>query len=390
MAFNIVLFIPTNSITSQSNFKELVEGYFNKRDQFESLTAEVEFLNKVYASDDTMRTIAFIEVISIPTDTFFNGYMMIQTDTEAYAYDGVNEYLGDTPSSTLGVNEIVKNPNWLFIYDWTRNFIETSFLTKDQKGRAALLNPDFYPIVSDTVIRQWPCKGVYLSMPDQGEFTQLKIFVAIDTIDYMLRHRSVSMVYQENEQYQSWTYTNPVYGHEKKLTRLNEDFLASYKYQELLKYISPDDDDAAIEQIDYSGLNGKRMGNGEAFNIKNSNARLIIMDFWYSACYPCIKSIPEVNKLYDLFHDKGVAIYGVNIIDDEIANKSRMEKYVRNNPMSYPTIMADRELYSHWVPDGYPSLIILDSNFKLITRHTGFSEDMADKLGHIIEEYLNK
>jgi thiol-disulfide isomerase/thioredoxin len=116
---------------------------------------------------------------------------------------------------------------------------------------------------------------------------------------------------------------------------------------------------------------------------------VIVLDFWYSACYPCIKSIPEVNKLYQKFKDRGVVVYGVNIIDDELKNKTRMEKYIRNNPMAYPTIMAERAKYQDWTATGYPMLVLLNSKYEIIEAHIGYSEDMADELSVLIEEHLN-
>ncbi len=383
------MIIPVGSLLGQSELLDFVNRYFDQRDQFESLTAEVEFRNKLFSKDDTLLTKAFIQMVSQPEDTIFGGYVFVEAEDKTYAYDGETAFFGDRTTSTITINELKENPGGLVQHDWVGNFIEASFLTKNQSGRAAVTNPAFTPTFIDTMIGQWPCKGIHLTLPDQEEFTNFKLLVAYDTIEYMLRFRSISMYFQENEQYQSWTYKHPVFGHHKELTKLNDDFLSSFKHQELYQYIEPDTFGEAIVQKDYSTLQGRIMTSTESFDIKAIEAEVIVLDFWYSSCYPCIKSIPEVNKIYELFSDQDVVVFGVNIIDDELKNKSRIEKYVRNNPMFYQTIMADRSTYEQWVPDGYPMLLILDKNYQLIDRHGGYTEGMADDIAEIIEAHLN-
>ncbi len=384
----LCVFSSIQPLQSQSAMKEFVGAYFDKRDQYTSLTAEIEFRNKSFSRDDTVVTLAYTETISFPADTLFSGFLFMRTEEVAYAYDGQTAYFGNISESSLLINELARNPGKSYIHDWARSFIETSFLTKNQEGRTVLTNDDFKPTVMDTMIGEWPCKGIHLTLPDQEDFTNFTVFVAIDTVEHMLRHRSIAMWFQENEQYQSWTYHNPRYGYNTELTMLNDAFLASFKHQELMEEQEIESTRISPESIDYSSLKGTLMQSGENIDIKHVEADVIILDFWYSACYPCIKSIPEVNKLYHKFKDQNVVVYGVNIIDDEVKNKSRMEKYVRNNPMAYPTIMADNETYYTWVPEGYPMLLVLNGEYQYLGSHSGFSEELAEEVGALIEKHL--
>ncbi len=377
-----------SSAISQSFIQDFVNHYFDKRDQFESLTAEVHFAQKKFAMDDTMLTKAVIEMVSVPDDTIFGGHVFIETEGKTYAYDGVTSYFGDRSTSTITINEIANNPSGSILHDWASFLIENSFLIKNQSGRTATTNPDFKPMVTDTVLAGWPCKGIQLTFPDRDGYTDIIFFTAFDTIEYMLRHRSISMYYQENEQYQAWTYFNPVYGHQMELTKLNDKFLSSFKHQKMQDDIVYEIPKVDQVEIDYSTLKGRIMLSGEAFDIKEIDADIIVLDFWYSGCYPCIQSIPEVNRVYDRFRDQRVAVYGVNIIDDELKNKTRIEKYVRNNPMSYQTIMADHTIYDPWVPYGYPMLLILNKELELIEMHDGYTEGMADEIAEVIEAHL--
>jgi thiol-disulfide isomerase/thioredoxin len=234
----------------------------------------------------------------------------------------------------------------------------------------------------------WPCKGYLIHIPDEGEFTKQSAFIAIDTIEFMMRKRTTSSWFQENEQYIALTYHHPSFKPIASIPTLDSNFLSKYYIEEELPI-----EEAETRQdveIDFSSLSGKVLGKAETMVLSDVKAELIILDFWYSSCYPCIKTIPVVNALYDQFKDKGVQVFGVNIIDDEVKSKSRMEKYIRNNPMAYETLMAEGDSYATWVPNGYPTLFILDKNFKLIYEHKGFTENMADEITAFIQSYLEK
>lgn len=41
--------------------------------------------------------------------------------------------------------------------------------------------------------------------------------------------------------------------------------------------------------------------------------KLILVDFWAVWCYPCVKSMPDVVKLYEKYHSKGLEIYAVSL-----------------------------------------------------------------------------
>ncbi|MBL7766424.1 MAG: TlpA family protein disulfide reductase [Chitinophagaceae bacterium] len=42
-------------------------------------------------------------------------------------------------------------------------------------------------------------------------------------------------------------------------------------------------------------------------------SKLILLDFWAAWCYPCVKSMPDVLKLYQNYHNQGLEIYAVSL-----------------------------------------------------------------------------
>ena len=45
-------------------------------------------------------------------------------------------------------------------------------------------------------------------------------------------------------------------------------------------------------------------------------SKLILLDFWAAWCYPCVRSMPDLKRLYSTYHDKGLEIYAVSLDKD--------------------------------------------------------------------------
>lgn len=55
---------------------------------------------------------------------------------------------------------------------------------------------------------------------------------------------------------------------------------------------------------------------GKVLSLKESLGKVTIIDFWASWCGPCRKENPNVVKLYNEFHEKGLNIIGVSLDKD--------------------------------------------------------------------------
>ena len=376
------------SLSSQPMPQYILDKCVDQRDNHVAYTAEVDLELKWFNAEDTLRSHADIEMVRSSDDSLFGAKIYIELDTVAYGYDGKKLIHVNKQNSTLEIADPVSHPGLWIASTWVNNFVEYGFIGSNQWYRTVLSNPDIKTTAIDTMIGQWPCVGFYFRMPDEGEFINQYAFVAIDTIEFLVRKRLTSVWFQDNQQYQSWTYLHPRFNQETAISRLEGNHLSQYM---LIGDSNPiNTDSSRHSQYQYSLLEGKVLGRDQNLALKDVTADVIILDFWYSSCYPCIKSIPEVNKLHDRYKDKNVKVFGVNILDHEETSKARIEKYLHNNPMHYETIMADGDKFSAWVSEGYPTLLILDKDFHLIQQHTGFSEDMADSLSKVIDVYLSK
>src|SRR5690554_6097157 len=59
-----------------------------------------------------------------------------------------------------------------------------------------------------------------------------------------------------------------------------------------------------------------KLNNDKTVKISGLKDKVVLLDFWYRGCYPCLKAIPDLIKLQEEFKDD-LVIIGINDIDDQ-------------------------------------------------------------------------
>ncbi len=125
---------------------------------------------------------------------------------------------------------------------------------------------------------------------------------------------------------------------------------------------------------------------GNAVNINEiKGEKLTVLDFWATWCGPCINSIPELVKLADKFEDKGVGFIGINA--DSPRNRSKVKPFASSMGITYPVLLdSDQQLQSDFFINGFPTLLVLDGEGKVLFTHVGYIQ--GDE--KIFEDTINK
>jgi thiol-disulfide isomerase/thioredoxin len=371
----------------QSRYLLAIEKYIDKRKQYESMAYDIVVKRKSFSMEDTIMLEAKVDLVRNQEDTLYGGIFSIEIeDTLWYGYDGLKIMRGEIASSTLTNADPYRHSGVFVKSTWVDNFLDYGFLKNGEGPKALILNPDIKATFVDTVIGEWPCLGIYFNLPDEGDISNQTIFMAIDTIEYYARSRMYSAFFQGNEQYTNWWFKDSRYGHNTNIQKLDGTYESTFR--EIVQFNPDTTYETKPSFYDYKQLTGKVYNTNVPFRLSEEKANLYILDFWYTSCYPCIKGIPSVNRLYNDYKDKGVKVFGVNMLDDEVKSKARLEKFFKNNLMEYTPVMVDPQMADQIGIRAYPTLLVLDSNYQIIYMEDGFNEDLYENVSAILEERL--
>jgi len=114
--------------------------------------------------------------------------------------------------------------------------------------------------------------------------------------------------------------------------------------------------------------------------------KVILLDFWYMGCYPCMLSYPVVNQVADTFaNNNKVELYSINGTDKRVEIHDKLKNYLKrfnitHNPVGMPT-----QQFKEFSINSYPLFVVI-VNGKVKWFTTGYSQSLKS---HLMEE-INK
>lgn len=116
--------------------------------------------------------------------------------------------------------------------------------------------------------------------------------------------------------------------------------------------------------------------------------KLTILDFWYTTCFPCIKTIPQLNKLKEKYGD-AINIIGVNDIEYKAEQKEKIEAFLKRVPIDYQVLLT-KTIPAAYNIQVYPTFYIIGKDGKVKFSQLGYSEENYTELDEVINKLLNE
>ncbi|MGT2425536.1 TlpA family protein disulfide reductase [Amnibacterium kyonggiense] len=139
------------------------------------------------------------------------------------------------------------------------------------------------------------------------------------------------------------------------------------------------------QPVDFSG----KTPDGRTISSKQYRGEVVVVNFWYASCPPCIAEAPTLSSLATTYAGK-VQFVGVNVSDD--AETTAI--FERNHKTPYPSVVdqdggASVQLAFATVkpPKAVPSTFVLDREGRVTARMVGLAN--KSNLNQLIEDTLD-
>lgn len=125
---------------------------------------------------------------------------------------------------------------------------------------------------------------------------------------------------------------------------------------------------------------------GDTLHLKNTESKLLLLDFWFRGCPPCIQSMPAIEKVFKKYKTPDLAVYGINKHDREVDN------FLKSREVSYPTLLDSDGSFTQGISvTSYPTIILMDVQTGVVLfLEIGFSPDLENKLSATIDAALKQ
>lgn len=343
---------------------------------------------KYFDSSDTSVVLSYqCTILKAPTDTILNYYARVYNEDEERIYDGFNAFLiwhnqkmivKENPHTT-GSPFVKKNikkeciPNFIYSEN-PYNY----YLTEATRMRLSEISLDNEKV--------WK---IEIDLPVNEEITFFKRILYIEQTNfYPVKLESFARFQNIQDEY-SELIMSDIQG----IDAPDNDFLNYYNY--------PEDYTEEIykePKIDYELLaNGTSFipvfttemnGTNHLLSLNEIAGKLIILDFWYLGCPPCLRTIPKLVEIANKYKHQGLTVYGLNPYDGQ--NRSEeIEKFAKKFRIEYQLLFVDKSVSEKYRVKSFPTLYVV-KNGVIIYSQIGYTSAKMTELENFIKSNITE
>tara|TARA_B100000579_G_C22829014_1_gene854839 strand:+ start:1409 stop:2002 length:594 start_codon:yes stop_codon:yes gene_type:complete len=148
--------------------------------------------------------------------------------------------------------------------------------------------------------------------------------------------------------------------HSKKAELTDEDI-------KLLKSLRITPPSIWIEAHNFKG----ELNDGSTINLKDYHHRFVLLNFWATWCVPCLKEMPDLEKVYKKMGSKKLVVLAVGMGEDKSSIRNFAEKHDFTFPMIADSTLEIARLYG---VENIPITYLINPEGIIIGRAIGVRE----------------
>jgi peroxiredoxin len=116
---------------------------------------------------------------------------------------------------------------------------------------------------------------------------------------------------------------------------------------------------------------------GRNVRLADLKGKIVLLEFWATWCPPCREAIPGIERLYETYKDRGLAVLGISMDDGDWDD---VETFVREYGIGYPVLKGNEDISTAYMIRVIPTLYLIDRNGMIAKQYVGGgNEDALDK-----------
>jgi thiol-disulfide isomerase/thioredoxin len=158
--------------------------------------------------------------------------------------------------------------------------------------------------------------------------------------------------------------------------------------------LSSADNGASAQLINTILLTGKAMPDfkvtdisGNEWSLKDLKNRIIVLNFWFVECAPCIAEIPSLNKLVENYRSSNKVVF----LSFANTSKDKMQKFLERKNFNYHHVAKEESIkyLNDWGISSYPQNVIIYKG-KIMYSFTGGTTTENEFIFNSLKQEIDK
>jgi len=123
--------------------------------------------------------------------------------------------------------------------------------------------------------------------------------------------------------------------------------------------------------------------NGNNYSLESLKGKVIVINFWFVECKPCIMEMPDLNKLVEKYKNKEVVFLGL-----AMNQKEKLEQFLKKTKYNYNIVPDAKDVVGKYGVTSFPTHIVIDKSSNILFDVSGLGPTTIDDLDNMISNLV--
>lgn len=124
---------------------------------------------------------------------------------------------------------------------------------------------------------------------------------------------------------------------------------------------------------------------GKKYKLSDLIGKVVVLNFWFVECKPCVMEMPDLNELVKEFKGKEVVFLGI-----ATNQKDQLKKFLKSTKFDYKVVANGLSISQSFGVTGFPTNLIIDQNGIIQYVSLGIGPKNKESLFNEINQLINK
>lgn len=136
-------------------------------------------------------------------------------------------------------------------------------------------------------------------------------------------------------------------------------------------------DGTVLKELNFKDIDGN------SFTLDSLKGKVLVLNFWFTTCRPCVEEIPDLNRIQEKFKDKDVEFFAITF-----DSKKKLEDFAKKKLFNFTVVPNSMNVIRQFYVNSYPTTIIIDKDRKIHLLDDLLVFDLMKKIEKMIKQYL--
>ena len=116
---------------------------------------------------------------------------------------------------------------------------------------------------------------------------------------------------------------------------------------------------------------------GQSVSLADLKGQVVVLDFWATWCGPCVRSLPELDQIYQQKTGEGIKVYAINLKETQ----QQVQSFLQTRSLSVPVLLdTDGEVAQKFGIHAIPQTIVIGKDGTVRKVFIGASPGTPDQI----------